>query len=63
MMMGGDELTESYIYDTAAYDDDFTCESDMDDCCDLENGGDVIGPFGALHGVADCLAVNTSRQR
>ena len=63
MMIGGDELTECTVYDAAAYDDDFPCESEIDDCLDDHDGCHVIGPFTALLFAADFLAINTSRQR
>jgi len=63
MMMGGDELTEGTVYDAAAFDDDFPCESEIDDCRQVHDECDVIGPLTAPYCVADFLSVNTSRQR
>ncbi len=62
-MMGGDELTDGTVYEAVAYDDDFPCESEIDDCREVEDGCDVMGPLTALYCVADFLAISTSRQR
>ncbi len=62
-MMGGDELTEGYLYEAASYDDDFPCESEEEGCADTQDGRDAISPFTALHCAVNFLAGTTSRQR
>jgi len=62
-MMGGDELTEGSVYSTAGFDDDFHCESEIDDCRDIVDGCDVVGPMTLQSCPTDFIAVNTSRQR